>query len=62
MGPFYGGISLFRFLKNAGALLTLVLITLIIIGGSLSGAYKDAAVFYELMKESSKFNVSIALV
>jgi energy-coupling factor transporter transmembrane protein EcfT len=52
---------LLKFLKNVGTLLTLVLITLLIIGGSLSGTYQDPAIFSELMKESAKLNVSVAL-
>lgn len=49
-----------NFLKNAGTIITLVLITLIIIAGSLQGTFNDPEIFYELMKESSKFNVSVA--
>ncbi|MED1469216.1 hypothetical protein [Bacillus salipaludis] len=49
-----------KFLKNAGTVISLLLMTLCIIGGSLSGTYKDSAAFYELMKESSKLNVSVA--
>jgi hypothetical protein len=50
-----------KFLKSAGTIIALVLTTLIIIGGSLSGTYRDPETFYELMKESSKLNISVAL-
>jgi hypothetical protein len=49
-----------KFLKNAGTVFTLVLITLLIIGGSLSGTYNEPSAFYELMRESSKLNISVA--
>jgi hypothetical protein len=49
-----------KFLKNAVTIISLVILTMIIIAGALKGTFNDPSNFYELMKESSKFNVSIA--
>ncbi|MEH6994245.1 hypothetical protein V7075_16240, partial [Neobacillus drentensis] len=49
------------FLKNAKTLFTLVITTILIIVGSLSGTYNDPATFSELMKESAKLNISVAI-
>ncbi|WHY01344.1 hypothetical protein [Neobacillus sp. DY30] len=48
-------------LKNAKTLFTLVIVTILIIIGSLSGTYKSPAIFSELMKESAKLNISVAI-
>ncbi|NWQ40355.1 hypothetical protein MLOOGBEN_06530 [Bacillus sp. EB106-08-02-XG196] len=58
---FYGGITLFNFLQNIWTIFTLIIITLLIIDNSLAGTINDSANFFELMKESSKLNVSVAL-
>lgn len=52
--------TLLKFLKSARTLLIFIIITLLVIVGSLSGTYNDPAIFSELMKESAKLNVSVA--
>lgn len=53
--------KLIKILKNAVTTISLLILTMIFIGGALKGTLNDPSNFYELMKESSKFNVSIAL-
>lgn len=50
-----------KFIRNAGTLFTGVIVTLAIIVGSLSGTYNNQASFAELMKESAKLNLSVAI-
>lgn len=51
---------MFSFIKKSRSLITVVIITLVVILGSLSGALQNPSVFLNLMQESVKLNISVA--